>query len=96
MPLVSIQIANRTMNYTCGDGGGEGKSGSRNWPLMSTRKSANCASSSRAAPDNQAMVFASLIRPDESREARGWQAAESATSAAPPTAPRHDETALEA
>ena len=50
---------------------------------MSTKRSANCASSLPGAPEIKLMVFASLLLAEESREARGVaKAAENARASA--------------
>jgi cell division protein ZapA len=80
MPLVSIQIANRTYELTCGDGEEE-----RVQELAGyvDEKVGELRKQLPGAPGIKLMVFASLILADESREARGMaKAAESARASA--------------
>ena len=80
MPLVSIQIANRTYELACGEGEEE-----RVQELAGyvDEKVGELRKQLPGAPEIKLMVFASLILADESREARGMaKAAESAGASA--------------
>ena len=80
MPLVSIQIANRTYELTCGDGEEERV---QELAAYVDEKVGELRKQLPGAPEIKLMVFASLILADESREARGMaKAAESARASA--------------
>jgi len=80
MPLVSIQIANRTYELTCGDGEEERV---QELAAYVDEKVGELRKQLPGAPEIELMVFASLILADESREARGMaKAAESARASA--------------
>ena len=80
MPLVSIQIANRTYELTCGDGEEERV---QELAAYVDEKVGELRKQLQGAPEIKLMVFASLILADESREARGMaKAAESARASA--------------
>src|ERR1700730_9914169 len=67
MPLVSIQIANRTYELTCGDGEEERV---QELAAYVDEKVGELRKQLPGAPEIKLMVFASLILADESREAR--------------------------
>ena len=80
MPQVSIQIANRTYELTCGEGEEE-----RVQELASyvDEKVNELRRQMPGAPEVKLVVFAALLLADESREARGIaKAAESARASA--------------
>jgi len=80
MPLVSIQIANRTYELTCGDGEEERV---QELAAYVDEKVGELRKQLPGTPEIKLMVFASLILADESREARGMaKAAESARASA--------------
>src|SRR6478736_4716381 len=80
MPLVSIQIANRTYELTCGDG-----EEARVQELAAYVDDKVCELRKQlpGAPEIKLMVFASLLLAEESYEARGVaKAAENARASA--------------
>ncbi|HEX9328998.1 MAG TPA: cell division protein ZapA [Reyranella sp.] len=80
MPEVSVQIANRNYELTCGDGEEERV---QELAAYVDEKVAELRRQLPGTPEVKLLVFAALILADESREARGIaKAAESARASA--------------